>query len=325
MKSSPWPRVSIITDDGQSVPAIAPLIISASRATDIPALFGDWLLDRLAKGHIRWTNPFNGKPQFVSFENTRLIVFWSKNPAPFLPHLDKIDRKGIRYFFQLTVNDYERERFEPGIPQLDNRISATIDLAHRIGKEKLLWRFDPLILTDTLTTKRLLEKIERIGDRIAHAVSRLTVSFLTPYRSVLRRMLRSGIDTLKPSAEAVESMGSGLAALGKKWGVEVVTCSENADMSAHGILPGSCIDPLYIGRVFSEEPALMRLIGTARDNNLFEEPAAIRLRLKDPGQRPLCGCMISKDIGSYGTCTQGCIYCYARGRTTQHWIPTQKS
>ncbi|MBN1308058.1 MAG: DUF1848 domain-containing protein, partial [Chitinispirillaceae bacterium] len=283
MKSSPWPRVSIILDDGKSVPAIAPLIISASRATDIPALLGDWLLDRLAKGHVRWTNPFNGKPQFVSFENVRLIVFWSKNPAPFFPHLEKIDRKGIRYFFQLTVNDYEAERFEPGIPSLDRRIDAVIDLADRIGKEKLLWRFDPLILTDTLTPRRLLEKIERIGERITPAVSRLTVSFLTPYRSVLRKMLRSGITPLTPSTGDVESMGAGLAALGKKWGLEVVTCSENADMRAYGILPGSCIDPLYIERVFNNEPALMQLIGSARKSSPFEEPAAIRFRLKDPG------------------------------------------
>ena len=325
MKTSPWPRVSIITDNGESVPAIAPLIISASRATDIPALFGDWFLDRLAEGHIRWTNPFNGKPQFVSFENARLIVFWSKNPAPLIPHLEKIDRKGIRYFFQLTVNDYEREQFEPGIPPLDRRISAVINLADRIGKEKLLWRFDPLILTTTLTTKRLLVKIERIGDRIAHTVSRLTVSFLTPYRSVLRNMLRSGVDPLTPSTDAVESMGSGLATLGKKWGLEVVTCSEKADMRAYGIFPGSCIDPLYIERIFNNEPELMHLIGTARNNSLFEKPATIRFRLKDPGQRPLCGCMISKDIGSYGSCSHGCIYCYAQGRKTLRRLPVESS
>jgi hypothetical protein len=315
MKPPPHPRVSVVSDDGTVVTASAPLVISASRATDIPAFFAEWFMARLDKGFSRRVNPFNGRPSFVSFENCRIIVFWSKDPSPLLPHLDEIDRRGFRYLFQLTVNDYEPDGFEPGLPPLDRRIDTVFELAERIGRERILWRFDPLILTRSIGAEVLLEKIARIGDRISPAVSRLTISFLSPYRSVLRRMQLRGIRPIEPSIEAIARIGSGLSALGKKWGIEIVTCAESADMRSWDILPGSCIDPLYLAKLFPGEPALRRLIDAAGDRDLFENGSEIRRRLKDAGQRPLCNCMISKDIGAYGTCSHGCVYCYAQNRS----------
>ena len=316
MKPPLHPRVDVTAEDGTVVPAIAPLIVSASRATDIPAFFARWFMDRLDKGYVRWVNPFNGKPYYVSFENCRLIAFWSKNPSPIFPFLERIDRRGLRYFFQITINDYEREGFEPVLPPLDRRITTLLELSRRIGRAKLLWRFDPLILTRTTGPEVLLEKIERIGDRIAPAVSRLTISFLSPYRSVLKRMNLRGVIPIEPSIEDIAFLGSGLTALGKKWGLDVVTCAESNDLTPWGIPPGSCIDPIYLKKVFHDEPALLQLIDTVRQNELFEDVTIIRERLKDPGQRPLCNCMISKDIGAYGTCSHGCIYCYAQRRAS---------
>ncbi len=112
-----WPETQIITEDG-AVGAIAPTVISASRSTDIPAFYAPWFMARLRHGYVKWVNPFNRRAQYVSFEQTRAIVFWSKNPKPMLQHTDELDRRGLAYYFQFTLNDYEREGLEPGVPPL---------------------------------------------------------------------------------------------------------------------------------------------------------------------------------------------------------------
>ena len=314
MKKPAWPKVRLTLDGTTEVPAVAPLIISASRSTDIPACFPAWFMEQLEKGYCRRTNPFNGKSYYVSFENVRVIAFWSKNPGPLLPRLEEIRNAGIDFFFQLTVNDYEPEGWEPSLPPLGERIATVAELSKRIGRERLLWRFDPLIITDTLPPRKLLDRIEKTGDRIAPFVSRLTVSFLTPYRSVMRRLKSSGIGWRETSDDIVRETGEGLAALSEKWGLEVVTCAERADLGPYGIHPGSCIDPHYVFRVFRGDGKLMRFFFQDRQEqlNLPDSTSDLVKKLKDPGQRKLCGCMLSKDIGRYGTCTNGCIYCYAR-------------
>lgn len=90
-------RHTEITINGQPVKAQAPLIVSASRSTDIPAFYSDWFFDRLQKGYSAWTNPFNRVKSYVSYENTRFIVFWSKNPRPLMPHLSTLRKKDIKY------------------------------------------------------------------------------------------------------------------------------------------------------------------------------------------------------------------------------------
>ncbi len=316
MKKHAWPRIPLTTEDGREVTAIAPVVVSASRATDIPSFFPDWFYEQLEKGYVQWINPFNGKPLHVAFCNTRVIVFWSKYPRPLFPYLEKISRKGIDFLFHLTINDYEKEGFESRLPPLESRISSVHELADRIGKERVLWRFDPLILSGDLGAEELLKRIERIGDRIAGDVSRLTVSYLCRYPSVIARMERLGIHALVPHGEVVHRIGTKLEEIRKKWDIEVVSCAEHRDMSTWGIMPGSCIDPVYLMKVFPRNRELIRFITECTPGVHPDDTQALRRALKDPGQRPLCGCMLSKDIGSYGTCRHGCVYCYA-GRTVR--------
>ncbi len=316
MKPPSWPRVRISSGIAAGEPAVAPLIISASRATDIPGLQCAWFLQRFTEGYVEWINPFNRKPQYVSFEKVRVIVFWSKNPAPIIPHLAVFHKRGIRTLFQLTVNDYEAQDYEPGIPPLDERIATIRSLAAAVGTDSLFWRFDPLLLTSGCGPKELLGKIEHIGNRIADSVSRLTVSFFSPYKAALKRMQRKGIIPLAPSDTDLEVIGSGLAALGKKWGIEVVSCAEKNDLSRFGIPPGSCIDPAIIARCARHDPLLADFFPALATVSLFEDQATeLRRTCKDPGQRPLCNCMMSKDIGRYDTCSYNCVYCYACRKT----------
>lgn len=137
-------KIQLETDAGLFVDAQAPVIISASRATDIPAFYAKWFINRLKAGYVIWHNPFNQQPMYVSFKNCKVIVFWTKNPKPLIPLLHKIDQAGLHYYFQFTLNDYMKERLEPNVPPLDARIKMFKELSNPIGKEKVIWRFDPI-------------------------------------------------------------------------------------------------------------------------------------------------------------------------------------
>ena len=151
---------NITTDKGEKVEATAPVIISASRSTDIPAFYAKWFFNRLAKGYCTWYNPFNiNQKMYISFERCKVIVFWTKNPAPIIPYLPELDKRGIHYYFQVTLNDYVKEGFEPNVPSVEERVETFKALSNLIGKEKVIWRFDPLIITPSIGPRELLTRI----------------------------------------------------------------------------------------------------------------------------------------------------------------------
>jgi hypothetical protein len=301
----PWPKITITTDNGERHKAIAPVIISASRSTDIPAFYGEWFLRRLASGYVRWNNPWSGKELFVSFSQARLFVFWSKNPRPFFPVLDELDRRGIKFLFHFTVNDYEHEGLEPLVPRIDERIKTFKRLSARIGRQRLIWRFDPLLITDYCTTDRLIGRIEKIGNSIASCADRLIISFITEYPKVSRNLRDAGIRINPWDGISRDRILRGIGALCASWKLPVGTCANDIEGTTCGIGQGKCIDEKHIERVWStNDTELMRY--------LSHEGGA-----KDRGQRPLCRCIKSKDIGGYNTCGHSCVYCYANSSPTR--------
>lgn len=294
-----WEKVTV-TIDGAACEAVAPIVISASRATDLPAFHADEFMRRLEEGHVVWTNPFNGKPVPVNFARARCFVFWTKNPKPLLPHLSALDRRGLNYYFQFTLNDYETERLEPGVPPLEERVATFRDLADRLGPERMVWRFDPLLLTDRITVDDLLRKIARVGERLHRHTRQLVVSFadIRGYPRVARNLARAGIRAREFNADETRQMAEGLAALNRGWHLELTTCAETVDLSEFGIGRSRCVDGNLIARLFRHDIALMAFLNRHGG-------------AKDKGQRKACGCMPSKDIGAYGTCPHGCVYCYA--------------
>ena len=301
--------------------AQAPVIISASRATDIPAYFADRFIDSIKTGYLRWKNPFNGKISYVSFDKTRLIVFWTKNPAPLIQHLDFLKEKGINYYFQFTLNDYEKEKLEPHIPPLEQRIDTFIRLAEREGKEKVVWRFDPYLLTSGTGVDELLRKTEYTGNRLAEYTDTFVFSFadINAYRRVQNNIKRSGIAITEPDEKQMNELAEGIANLNRKWKYNIFTCAEKINLEKYGIHHGKCIDDDKIVRLFSQDKELMDYIGynvSISDNQLYNrtnrQGPVYRFKVrKDKGQRKYCGCIPSKDIGQYNTCLAGCVYCYA--------------
>ena len=312
-----WSRTDIELSTGEKVVAQSPVIVSASRSTDIPAFYADWFMERLKAGYVKWYNPFNGVPLYVGFKNARLIVFWSKNPSPMLANLDELDKICPNYYFQYTLNDYDEEKIEPRVPKVDDRIATFKALSDRLGRDRVVWRFDPLILTDTLTIPKLLEKIERIGDRIAPYTSRIVFSFIdiAAYKKVAANMARGGVQAREFTPDEMEEMAAGIGKLVKGWGISAGTCGEIKDLDKYGIEHNRCVDDRLIMKCFNQDRALMEFIGARYvEPDMFTNPSGgwvLDEYRKDTGQRKACGCIMSKDIGEYNTCPHLCHYCYA--------------
>lgn len=323
-------KVQITTDSGETAEAIAPVIISASRSTDIPAFYAKWFFYRLSRGYCVWYNPFNRKKVYVAFKKTRVIVFWTKNPKPIMPYLPKLDEMGIHYYFQVTLNDYEDEGFEPCVPALKSRIETFRELSSMIGKERVIWRFDPLIITPELNVRQLLTKIWHVGNAIRGCTEKLVFSFIdvSGYRKVQNNIVKeTGLFTKDSVGEAelspaeIYEAAAGLVKIreawaAKGWNVTMATCAETTDLSEFGIEHNCCIDADLMERLFGDDRELVYFLHTGKlpEPDLFGTVPEIppqRKNLKDPGQRKACGCLISKDIGMYNTCRHLCVYCYA--------------
>lgn len=316
MRWKGWERVQIRTDAGEPVEAIAPVIVSASRSTDIPAFYGDWFMERLKKGYIRWKSPFGGNPVFVSFRKTRAIAFWSKNPAPFLPHVATLDGMGYSTFFLFTLNDYDRERLEPGVPPLAERIATFIRLSEIVGKGRLIWRFDPLLLSGTITVEEILARVRAIGDQVHPYTKRMVFSFIEieRYQKVQRNLREQGAGTVREFTEnEIAEFCEGLAGMNDKWGLHISSCADRRDLGGYGIERGQCINYNLMTEEFWNDRGLQEFLSGSGQQTLGGEgePELRQKQLKDPGQRNSCRCIVSKDIGEYSTCPHLCAYCYA--------------
>ena len=288
---------------------LLPVIVSASRETYVPAFYADWLVHRLRDGWCAWKNPFNGEVRKVSFSKTRMIVFWSKNPQPMLDKLSEVEALGFRqYYFQFTLNDYVAEGMEPNVPAIAERVDAFRRLADRIGKGRVIWRFDPLMLTEKISVDVLLERISNIGRQLKGYTEKLVFSFIdiATYRKVQKNL--AGLGVREFSQDDQIKFARGLAELNRAFGLELATCGELVDLSAYGIRHNKCVDDELMMRLFHDDAELMDFIGAEYD--MFNG-WQIRKSKKDKGQRKACGCIISKDIGAYNTCPHLCKYCYA--------------
>lgn len=315
----PKEKQYILLENGEQVPAQFPVIVSASRSTDIPGFYSDWFLHRLKVGYSAWTNPFDGKKYYVSYRDTRLIVFWSKNPEALLKQgglLDYLKEKGINTYIQYTLNDYVAEGLEKGVPSVERRIDTFKRLVDRLGIGKVIWRFDPLILTASISVDDLLKKAESIGNELKGYTEKMVFSFadIAAYRKVRANLINNNIRYREFEEADMLQFAAGIQQLNQAWGYTLATCGEKIDIDAYGIVHNKCIDDDLMIKYFSDDARLMEFLGVEiTGGDLFNpEKTIVKHRNnKDKGQRKFCGCIISKDIGEYNTCAHLCEYCYA--------------
>ena len=325
-----WDKILATRENGEVVDSQAPVIVSASRSTDIPAFYADWFFHRLKVGYSAWTNPFNGVRNYVSFEKCRFIVFWSKDPKPLLAHLDELKKENIGCYIQYTLNDYETEKLELRVPALNERIDTFKRLVDKLGKGRVIWRFDPLILTDKISLDDLLRKVENIGDQLQGYTEKFVFSYadIALYKKVKANLEKNHINYSEWTVPQMEEFAKRLVELnkGRGWNYTLATCGEAANLE--GVQHNRCVDDDLMIRFAYHDKALMDFLGVeikTVENSLFgTEPIpanAIMLNEtqyalkkkdnRDKGQRQFCGCMVSKDIGEYNTCPHLCEYCYA--------------
>ncbi|GHT99330.1 hypothetical protein FACS1894142_6790 [Spirochaetia bacterium] len=270
------------------------MIISASRRTDIPAFYGEWFMRRLREQRVLVRNPMN--PEQISEidltpENIDGIVFWTKDPKRLLPHLDELDRLGYAYYFQFTLTPYDKT-IEPHVADKSEIIKTFTELSDRIGKERVIWRYDPIILSDTLTVEHHADAFETLCEKLHAYTEKCVISFVDAY---------SFLNIQELSADACSLLAQKLSAIADAYGLPLASCCEKIDPAEYHIAHNKCIDDELINRIRGSI-----------------HKSAITYK-KDRGQRKECGCAASRDIGAYNTCDHGCVYCYAKRGKHRGW------
>ena len=217
----------------------------------------------------------------VNKDVTDCIVFWTKDPKMMMEHLDELDSRGFMYYFQYTITPYDLE-IEKNLRPKEELMDTFIKLSERIGKERVVWRYDPILLNDQYTIERHRVCFERMADRLADYTDMVTISFVDQYVKHRKRF------RTVESGEAQE-ISSHIVRIASHHGMQVTACCENERLLSAGVEMASCIDPRRIEQICG---------------------VPMNLR-KDKNQRTGCGCCESVDIGVYNSCLNGCAYCYA--------------
>lgn len=269
------------------------MLISASRRTDIPAFYSEWFFQRLKEGYAYVRNPMNPhrvSEVLLSPDVVDGIVFWTKNPTPMLNRLDEL--REYPYYFQFTLTPYGTD-VERNVPSKNDVIIPTFQkLSAWIGKERVIWRYDPILVNDQYTVRYHIKHFGILCNKIADYTEKCTISFLDLYKNIRRSITPLGI--CPPTAEQAEELTEHFADIAREHGISIDTCAEDIDFKKYGVGHASCID-----------------------SKRFERIGSFRLNVeRDKNQRASCGCVSSIDLGAYNTCGNGCMYCYANFNQT---------
>ena len=262
------------------------MIINTGGRTDTVQYYSDWLLRRFAEGYVLSRNPlFPDKVTRYELTPDKVdcVVFCSKNYKPILPRLREITDRFPAYFYY-TITAYGKD-VEPGVPSIVESIETLKELSALVGKERVAWRYDPVLLTREYTIRRHLDTFPWMAGELAPYIDRCIFSFVEMYKK-----LETNMPEIIPMSETErDALARGLGAAAAKLGMVIQTCGTNGDYTRYGIQASGCITLSILGKANHIE---------------FRN-------LKHKGMREGCHCMESRDIGAYDTCLNGCKYCYA--------------
>ncbi|WP_448208461.1 DUF1848 domain-containing protein [Azospirillum sp. sgz302134] len=265
------------------------MIISVSYKTDIPAFYGRWFLNRLEAGFCRMVNPYGGQTYRVDLTRGAVdgFVFWTKNLGPFLGALDSVSERGFPFVVQYSVTGLPTA-LERSVPDWERAVEHMAQVRDRWGPRAAVWRYDPIVTTDSTPPSWHRETFARIAGRLRGVTDEAVVSFLQPYRKTARNMDAAGLPWRDPDPEEKRALLADLAGIAADHGMALTLCTQPELEGVPGVSPTRCVD-------------------AARLSDVAGRPIAAR----EKGNRPGCFCAESRDIGDYDTCPHGCVYCYA--------------
>lgn len=268
------------------------MILSVSRRTDIPNYYSDWFFNRIREGYLYVRNPMN----FHQVSRIELppevvdcIVFWTKNPKPMLNRLTEL--KDYPFYFQFTLTGYGKD-LEPKLPHKKKEMIPIFqELADKIGSERVIWRYDPILLTERYTLEYHLKAFKEIAGELEGYTKKVVISFVDLYD----KMKHKGVYFNEIKEEECRFLARQMAETARAHHMEIASCAEKIDLRDCGVEHNSCIDKA-----------------------LIEKITGCPLKVgKDRNQREACGCIESIEVGTYDTCLNGCRYCYANRREQQ--------
>jgi hypothetical protein len=280
------------------------MIVSVSRRCDIPRYRFEWFMGRLDAGFCEVTNPFNrNQIKRVSLvpaagrmnlddtaENVEAFVFWTRETENILAKTEELEKRGFRFYVMVSITGYPAE-LEPNMPVLSKVLANMKNLSQKIGQDRVIWRYDPVILTSVTDEDFHRKNFDFLARELAGAVRRVIISIYDEYPAAKKRLeLREKLGELR-MLEVNDSLPQLLGSFAKSAqdaGMEIQSCAEKEDFSSFGIKGGACIDSGLINKLWG-----------------------IKAGGKDKNQRPNCLCCKSVDIGAYGTCAAHCVYCYS--------------
>ncbi len=270
------------------------MILSVSRRTDIPNYYSDWFINRIKEGYLYVRNPMNAHQVSriaLTPELVDCIVFWTKNPEPMLARLDELTP--YPFYFQFTLTGYGRD-IECNIPHKRERMIPVFqELSRRIGQERVIWRYDPILFTQKYTPQYHLRAFGQIAEALQGYTAKCVISFVDRYARNQKSM--AALHTYELTGRELTAFAGELAHIASACGMKTGSCAEQIDLSACGIVHNCCIDQELIGQIS----------GYALQAG------------KDRNQRKECGCIESIEVGTYDTCRNGCLYCYANNSREQ--------
>lgn len=269
------------------------MIVSASRRTDIPAFYSDWFFNRIKEGFVYVVNPMNLKQVSkveLTPEKVDCFIFWTKDVTPMLDRLDEL--KEFQYYFQYTITSYGKD-VEKGILDKKQVIASFKKLSDKIGKERVILRYDPILLSKKYNIEYHCKAFDRLCFQLYRYTEKCVISFVDLYKKTERNTKE--LDLIPMDIEQIKIISKELSLIANKYGLLIETCSEGYDLTEFGINKGKCIDDTLVSKVIGYEVNVK----------------------KDDTQRDVCGCVKSVDIGQYNTCRHHCLYCYANFNYSQ--------
>lgn len=263
------------------------LIVSVSRRTDIPALYSEWFYNRIKEGYVIVRNPFNRKQLSKIILDNNMVecfIFWTKDPKNFMNKLELLEK--YNYYFQFTVTAYRKD-IEVSLRKKRDIIKTFQELSNKIGKEKVVWRYDPILINDYYTKEYHYKWFEIFANNLSGYTNKCTISFIDEYKETKKNS--NSLNLIKISEKDMIEIASNFVRIGEKYGIKIESCGEKVNLESYGVEQGACIDAKFISQI------------TGNDTRKY----------KKDNMRKTCNCIKSVDIGEYNSCVHNCRYCYA--------------